>query len=116
MEEQQILQSELLTLIAFWFVPPLAIALIIQARLFAARGLFRKKRITAISVMSGTAFISIVIGVGLLLISPALVPKWLGVTDLFLFSTCLPVLPLSFVTVTICTIAISYLVLRNEKA
>jgi hypothetical protein len=116
MAEHYVLPSELVALVAFWFVPPLLIACGAQAWFFAARGTFRSHRRRAVGALVATVLTSIVLGVGLLLASPEFLPRWLGVTHVSFGGQSLPMLPLSFVTVVLIAPIFAYLGVRHAHA
>jgi len=98
-----LLPREFLALVVFWFLPPLLIACGIQIHLFSRRGLFKAKMGRSIAILAGTITSSIFFGIALLA-SPISLPRWLGVTDIYILGLSLPMLPLSFVSVAICSV------------
>ena len=103
MSDHYIYPSELAVLLAFVFAPPLLIALLVQASLFASRGVFRSKPGRALCAFAFTALVSLIVGTAVLFASPDLGPfsSMLGLTELRFSGHSWPVLPLAFVAVGI---------------
>jgi hypothetical protein len=99
MNDEYILPGEIAALVAFWFTPPLLVALAGQVWFFAARGLFQDHMWRAFVAILLTALLSVVVGMLALLVSPKILPRWIGVTDVFIAGHYLPMLPLAAIAV-----------------
>jgi hypothetical protein len=94
--EQYILPGELAVLAAFLLAPPLAFGLACQGWYLTHR---KTPRLRIGISMVATVGLTITLVVILVLVTPSLVPRALGVKEVFIGSTWLPVLPFGFVIV-----------------
>lgn len=114
MNDNYILPSEFVMLLAFWFGPPLLVALLALAVPFAKSGLFRHHPSRAIFAFLLIIVASIALGLGGLIWSPPSL-KFLGVKDIFLAGRSWPVLPLSFVAVAVAAPIIGWWALQANR-
>ena len=92
MSEHYITSSELLALAAWWFAPPLVIALLLQVFLYRKWAPLRHKPAIALTGMFGVIVVSPVLGF-FGLASGVPIPRWLGAKGDMLF------LPMAYVIV-----------------
>ena len=116
MNDEYILPGELAALVAFWFIPPLLVALAGQVWFFSARGLFQDHMWRAFGAIALTALLSVVVGISALLVSPKLLPPWLGVTDVFVAGHYFPMLPLAVIAVVIVAPGVAWLAVRRVSS
>ncbi len=108
MADQYILPSEFAALLAFWFVPPLLIAWVLELYLLLRLGTWKGRRKCIAIVMVATLIVSVVGAVAVLAWSPSFFPRWLGVIDVSVAGRLLPFLPLSFVSVALSAAVFSW--------
>jgi hypothetical protein len=105
------LPIEFITLVIFWFGPPLLPALAAMTWPFVTRGLFREKIYRAIGAYMLTIALSVTVGIVFLIwLPPSL--NFLGVQDIFFAGHIWPVLPLSFLIVSIVSPLVEWWALR----
>ena len=111
MSDEYILPSEFASLVAFWFGPPLLIALTVQIKVFASRGR-STGRLARGLVLAGTPVASIILGLVLLVASPAYF-RFLGVTDLNVAGHIIPFLPSAYVAVLLVAVLFTWIATRR---
>ena len=114
MSDNYLLPSEFALLLLFWFGLPLLISFAIIGPLFIKRGLLRSHPWRALVALSLSVVLSVVLGVGALVISPSL-PRILGIQDIFFAGHSWPVLPLSFIVVAVVTTVAAWWALRAAR-
>ena len=111
MSDQYLLPGEFALLLLFWFGLPLLASFAIVGPLFVKRGLFRFRPWRAFVALGLSVVLSVVLGLGALLLSPSL-PRALGVQDIFFAGHYWPVLPLSFIVVAVVSTVTTWWALR----
>ena len=99
MGEHYITPVELLLLMVFIFTPAWLIGALVQSWVFHFRGIFSRHAGRAFVALSATLVLSGVSGALLILWSPSVLPRSLGVVDAALFGTHLPVSPTPYLLV-----------------
>src|SRR3989344_2106808 len=113
---EYLLRGEFIALIAFFFAPPLLIAIVLQTSLFFYRGMFVKGRVGhALFAYIATVIASIVLGATLHQLAPQSLAPMLRVRDVAIGNQIWPVMPLAFWSVALAAIAATWLDLSRER-
>ena len=114
MSDHYFLPSELFGLLAFWFVPPLLIALTVIYRSCAKRGIVGSHPLRVACALGLTILLSLALGLTVLILSPSFLSA-LSITSIKLGSYRLPVFPFSFVAVTLVSFVTAWWAIRVAR-
>ena len=114
MRDHYLLPSEFLGLIAFWFVPPLLIALTVIYRSCAKRGIVGSHPVRVACALGLTVLLSVALGLAVLILSPSFLSA-LDITSIKLGSYRLPFFPFSFVAVAFVSFLTAWWAIRVAR-